>query len=275
MDHKQYGGVSAKDVIVFQTKIMMGTQFGRIIWAREHKSEDLGNSRDEILIACLRMGWNDAFRHTSQNESGINDERSGAAGSGGKKDKYMRPRFKRFRGIIKEEPTPQAFDDYYSNRVISDPKFLDIFKTYAKTAVDKHTVIDSEWETIKDCFRGVKKLDGQKRLSLGHIQKMFNIAVKLYLCLYICREELGLRDLFIQEIVDNFANADCPVDSIILGELEQIEMEKRKEGAAFKSVFGQYIWSQLNAADYEAIQKKVHSESKGNSNLWFDFAHWN
>lgn len=65
MDTKTYGGVTAKDVIVFQTKIMMGAQFGRIVWAREHKEINLENSQNEILAACLRIGWNDAFRHTS------------------------------------------------------------------------------------------------------------------------------------------------------------------------------------------------------------------
>ena len=65
MDSKQYGGVGAKEVIVFQTKILMGAQFGRIMWAKEHKTESLCNSQKEILIACLRNGWSDAFRHTS------------------------------------------------------------------------------------------------------------------------------------------------------------------------------------------------------------------
>ena len=73
MDTKTYGGVTAKDIIVFQSKIMMGAQFGRIVWAREHKSASLGNRQNEILVACLRIGWNDAFRHTSENEDGIND----------------------------------------------------------------------------------------------------------------------------------------------------------------------------------------------------------
>lgn len=50
MDTKTYGGVTAKDVIVFQTKIMMGAQFGRIMWAREHKSKPLGNRQNEILV---------------------------------------------------------------------------------------------------------------------------------------------------------------------------------------------------------------------------------
>ena len=62
MDTKTYGGVTAKDVIVFQTKIMMGAQFGRIVWAREHVSAPLCDRQNTILIACLRIGWNDAFK---------------------------------------------------------------------------------------------------------------------------------------------------------------------------------------------------------------------
>jgi hypothetical protein len=90
MDTKTYGGVTAKDVIVFQTKIMMGAQFGRIVWAREQESENIGNRQNEILIACLRIGWNDAFRHTSENEDGINDTKGSksAVSSYVKKDKY-------------------------------------------------------------------------------------------------------------------------------------------------------------------------------------------
>jgi hypothetical protein len=53
LDTKTYAGVTAKDIIVFQSKIMMGAQFGQIVWAREHKSEPLGYRQNEILVACL------------------------------------------------------------------------------------------------------------------------------------------------------------------------------------------------------------------------------
>ncbi|MBQ7780256.1 MAG: hypothetical protein IJ404_07145 [Clostridia bacterium] len=282
MDSKIYGGVGAKEVITFQTKIMMGAQFRRIVWAKEHVAESLCDRQNEILVACLRMGWNDAFRHTSQNESGINDEKigsktvKGAVSSYVKKDKYKRNRFKLSKGKIIIESAPEDFDDYFSEQVISNSNFLDVFKKYAKTATDKQTVIDSEWKTLKDCFKGVKKLDGNKKLSAGHIQKMFNIAVKLYLCLYICREELDLNnELFIQNIIDNFANADCPIDSIILDELEQIEMQNEGEGEEYTSKYSKCVWSQLDAARYKDIQEDVKSKSNGNSNLWLDFNNWN
>lgn len=278
MDNKKYGGVGAKEVIVFQTKIMMGAQFGRIVWAREHKTETLSSRQNEILIACLRMGWNDAFRHTSKNEEGINDTKGkrGKVSIYEKKSKYKKSWLKLLRGKIREELFPMEFDDYFSDRVLSSEGFLDIFKAYATTYDEKSKVIDSAWKNIEDSFRGVKRLDGNQKLSFGHIQKMFNIAIKLYLCLFICREELDLEEaLFVQAIVDHFDHADCPIDSIILGELEQMEMEDCGIGVSYSPVYTTYTWSQLESDGYDEIQKGIQSRCHGNSNLWFDFQNWN
>lgn len=274
MDTKTYGGVTAKDIIVFQSKIMMGAQFGRIVWAREHKSASLGNRQNEILVACLRIGWNDAFRHTSENEDGINDtkESKGAVSTYKKQEEYETTLLKLYRGNITEKKATADFDDYFSEIV---KKLLDVFCEYAKAHTNKHLIIDSHWAEIEDCFRGVKKLNGDKKLSFGHIQKMFNIAIKLYLCLFVCREELDLDDnIFVADIVNNFANADCPLDSIILGKLEQVEMQKNGIGATYTTKYDGYTWSQLNSSDYSDIQDSIKNESGGNSNLWFDFDNW-
>ena len=275
MDTKTYGGVTAKDIIVFQSKIMMGAQFGRIVWARDHKSASLGNRQNEILVACLRIGWNDAFRHTSENEDGINDtkESKGAVSTYKKQEEYETTLLKLYRGNITEKKATADFDDYFSEIV---KKLLDVFCEYAKAPTNKHRIIDSHWAEIEDCFRGVKKLNGDKKLSFGHIQKMFNIAIKLYLCLFVCREELDLDDnIFVADIVNNFANADCPLDSIILGKLEQVEMQKNGIGATYTTKYDGYTWSQLNSSDYSDIQDSIKNESGGNSNLWFDFDNWN
>jgi len=278
MDTKTYGGVTAKDIIVFQTKIMMGAQFGRIVWARDHKSEPIGNRQNEILIACLRIGWNDAFRHTSENEDGINDtkESKGAVSTYVKKDKYKTRLLKLSRKKVKEEDVLADFDDYFSDRVISTKAFLDIFKEYAISTANKENIINSHWTTIETLFNGVKKLSGSKALSLGHIQKMFNIAIKLYLCLFMCREELDLDyNIFNAAIVENFANADCPIDSIILGKLGQIGMKKAGAGAPYTTQYDGYTWSQLSSSEYRKIQDDIKTKSNGNSNLWFDFNNWN
>ena len=57
-------GVEISDVIVFQTRLMMGVQFERLIAAKVKQGDE---KKREVLIACLRLGWNDAFRHTSKN----------------------------------------------------------------------------------------------------------------------------------------------------------------------------------------------------------------
>ena len=272
MDTNTYGGVTAKDIIVFQTKIMMGAQFGRIVWARDHKSEPLGNRQNEILVVCLRIGWNDAFRHTSENEEGIKGAIS-TYEKKEKKEKYKKRLIKVYRGKLEEKDFSADFDDYFSEIV---RKLLDVFCEYAKASTYKHLIIDSHWAEIEACFRDVKKLDGDKKLSFGHIQKMFNIAIKLYLCLFVCREELDLDDnIFVADIVKNFANADCPLDSIILGKLEQVEMQKIGIGATYTTKYDGYTWSQLNPSDYSDIQDSIKNESGGNSNLWFDFDNWN
>ena len=273
MDTKTYGGVTAKDVIVFQTKIMMGAQFGRIVWAREHKAENIENSQNEILIACLRIGWNDAFRHTSENEAGINDTKGskGAVSTYTKKDKYKMPLLRLLLGKITSCTIGADFDDYFSDRVISKKAFLDIFKEYAITATNKETIITSHWAAIQSLFKGVKKLTGSKALSLGHIQKMFNIALKLYLCLFMCREYLNINvDLFYSEIIDNLATADCPIDSIILKKLSE-KTRNRK--------FAEYKWSKFGTEKcsidyYEETQKEISKWTNGSSNLYFDFSEW-
>ena len=187
MDCNKYGGVGAKEVIVFQTKIMMGAQFGRILWARDHASDCLAEGQDEMLMACLRMGWNDAFRHTSKNEKGVNDEKIGLLTIKGevstyqKKDKYKKSKFKLLRGKIKSVLAAGEFDDFFTDQVLSQKEFLDIFKEYASTQGPKDAVITSNFPQLQRCFAGVKKLTGKQALSFGHIQKLFNIAIKLYL----------------------------------------------------------------------------------------------
>ena len=268
MDTNAYGGVGAKEVIIFQTKIMMGAQFGRVMYARDNDAIKIEDRQNEILIACLRLGWNDAFRHTSQNEGSVQNDINNHNKT------YTASRFKLFRGKIKRYDASLDFDDYFSHKVISDKDFLEIFKSYAASS-DKCKVVNDNWKLIQNCFKGVKKLDGNKMLSFGHIQKMFNIAIKLYLCLYICRDELGLCDcLFVNSIVNNFNNAHCPIDSIILGELEQKQMEKLGEGADYSNEYNSYTWSQLSSTDYAKIQNDIKNECNGKSNLWFDFDNW-
>lgn len=267
-----YGGVTYKEVIAFQTKILFGAQFGRIMWAKAQGcfSEDI---QDEALVACLRLGWNDAFRHVSENAPNMDKNVKEYK----KQEKYKSKFLKLFRGKIKKEEKNSDFDDYFCNEVVSQKELLNIFKRYAKAgADDKSNIIEKEMGAIRELFKNVKRLDGERALSFGHMQKMFNMAVKLYLCLYACRDELGLaEELFIKEIVEKFKEAHCPVDSIILGEIDQNEMCSLGEGQPYKELSGEYKWSRLNKKGYDIIQGKIAEKCNGKSNLFYDFENWN
>ena len=62
----KYGGVTLEHVLAFQIRIMMGNQYARLV-----EGMRIG-SKVEPVIACLRLGWNDAFRHTSENTDAAN-----------------------------------------------------------------------------------------------------------------------------------------------------------------------------------------------------------
>ena len=263
-----YGGVTYKEVIAFQTKILFGAQFGRIMWAKDLNNGELDERQNEILIACLRLGWNDAFRHVSKNAPNVDKNVKEYK----KQGKYISKILKLFRGKIKKEEKHADFDDYFCDDVISKEKFLDIFKSYAGAdADDKSKIIENEMGALKKLFINVKR-----ELSFGHMQKMFNMAVKLYLCLYVCRDELGLdKELFVKGIVDKFDQAHCPVDSIILGEIDQNEMCSLGEGQPYKEPHSKYKWSQLKKDEYDKIQGKIAEKCTGKSNLFYDFENRN
>ena len=240
------GGIEFKHVIIFQTQVMMGSQFKRIKNA---------NNGDDIVIACLRLGWNDAFRHTSENikqgDKTVLDVRSADWNKG------------------HNEP-----DDYICSILKQEP-ILEIFKNYAKakTVNEKVAAVINRFEELKDIFGQVKKLDGNRQLCFGHFQKMFNIAIKLYLCLYMCRGFLEIDDnLFCNEIIENLKKADCPVDSIILDRLK--EKTSNKE-------YGNYKWSKFgtnehSTNEYIAVQEEISKlkDVQGKSNLYYDFIAW-
>jgi hypothetical protein len=52
-------------------------------------------------------------------------------------------------------------------------------------------------------------------------------------------------------------------------------MKKAGKGADYTAKYDVYTWSQLDDKGYGDIQTSIKTESKGNSNLWFDFDNWN
>ena len=243
-----FGGVTIKEVIVFETQVMMGAQFGRVKQAK--KPEDL-------MIACLRMGWNDAFRHTSENVKTPD----------GKQTILEKENKKYAKGPMQ--------DDVICCEILNTEIVLDTFKEYAATT-DKVQVVERHFEKLKGLFGRYKKLCGPRSFCFGHIQKMFNIALKLYVCLYLCREYLGLTDrLFDKEILNGLSYADCPVDSIILNDISKRSGDKQ---------YRQYVWSHFGRDDnptdrYTSTQEKIDQlndkdGNAGKSRLYYDFTRW-
>ena len=166
MNNYNIGGVQLKDVITFQTQIMMGSQFARVKKAENKK---------DIIIACLRMGWNDAFRHTSKNVKEGNQTVLEIESASWDKERH------------------EKYDDYICS-VLGQEQFLDIFLKYARAngTKNKIDVIEKGFETLKEQLKHIKETSGDKQLCFGHFQKMFNIALKLYLCLYMWQGYLSI-----------------------------------------------------------------------------------
>lgn len=231
-----YGGITFKHVWDFQLRIMMGNQYFNCKNA---------STQEDIIVACLRLGWNDAFRHTSKNIDGI-DEKN--------KEKTIAEICKnitdRFIKYAEQATTEERHD--YINGCLNDDKFKNEFA--------KIKVTDS---------------GADKTLCFGHIQKMFSMALKLFLCLKICAEQANEMNIDIGLNIEHFEcnfsfeTADCPIDSIIIGRLDK-KMQDIK-------------WSKLGQNEdhpsnrYIEIQKAINEKKNDNtkSNLCFDFENWN
>lgn len=288
-----YGGISFGHVLSFQIRIMMGNQYLRLVEAM--KSGD----RDGILVACLRLGWNDAFRHVSENKSDADiiaecEKR------------------KELRGIPKKSKDGTAtIDDTKKNEIIIHicRSVLGEFREYAQktSTTDRRAYIHEKLKctAFVEKFAVIKVTDpknSNKSLRFGHIQKMFNMALKLYLCLKICAEEYPVilqygatpdeNILLKAELFDLFDaesfSADCPIDHYILEAMDSridskgsshTPVKPRNQQAGFKK-YGSIKWSQLsdtNDEDYIDIQDEIASlqNDPDKCNLCFDFENWN
>lgn len=276
---ENFGGVTLAHVIQFQTRILFGAQYGRIELAKK------GSNDEQLIIACLRMGWNDAFRHVTENQADVEDA----------KEKHLKKNRAELTdefcvkyGKVAYKNGNKSYDDYYSS-IVSDKRLLKAFRKYAsaETTDEKCAAITNNLDDLFGALKKAKKIDNcdnpAHNLCFGHIQKMFNIAVKLYLCVYMCRGFLNLKEeLFDKKILYALENADCPVDSIILDQFEQTKMKEKKAGEKHELFYPTFNWSQIDSDDeinkYKKIQDDFREESKrdgGNSSLYFDFTHWN
>lgn len=241
MNKENIGGITFADVVKFQIKIMMGAQYDRVICASEKEAKE---GEKEIIIACLRIAWNDAFRHVTKNKP---------------------------KKTIKDKLKNKNLNEYICE-ILSSKKVFNTFIEYAKSknTEDRVTIIK---KAIKDDeftakFSELKEIrDEEKPLCFGHIQKLFNMAIKYYLCLYFCGEYLNLNESYFTLEMAALETADCPIDSIILNEIEMSNIKWSKIG----------IDDTENSVDnYTTAQKKIseNPENNGNSNLAYDFKFW-
>lgn len=247
------GGVNFEHVFAFQIKCMMAGQYHKLVNAKKP---------DDIIIACLRLGWVDAFRQTSRNTEKFNC----------KKDAEKSP-------II--------------DAVCGATTMVNGFKEYAsKTSTEERVKCINALlgnTEFTDNIAQVKDISNAKfPLCLGHIQKMYNMAIKLLLCLLLTAEYVNKQpwDVPLSQAISlksksfldfkeqNFKDicfdtADCPIDSIILGKLNPNANTS--------------VWSKFGAdedhpyTDYENTQTTIANIQKGTgkSNLCFDFENWN
>ncbi len=269
------GGIDFSLVWAYQIKCMMANQYDTLTQAIKD------NDKNKVILACLRLGWNDAFKHVSKNRD--DDE------------------------IKKKSDTDKA-------ELILDicKNLIPYFETYAKKTTTKERIEKltklSEDEAFRSIIGRFKDVDAEgKKLCVGHIQKMFNIAIKLILCLIISAHHaaqtstspllhkdserivtLDDKLLSLENFPYAFETADCPIDSIILSAVEQhpelahVSL-KEEDSIKFKSV----VWSHIGADEknptscYTATHHAIAQIQEKNSptlkkiNLCYDFENWN
>ena len=248
------------------------TKFRRYHNERSHYFSNTGNDGRAIRANCKQTsnkrrfadclfayGWNDAFRHTSEN----------AKENGKSVLETCEVKWRKKKNLHKE-----PYDDFICGNILNQTVLLDAFLAFACAAAsaDKVRVIESSYTHLENLFSPYKATGGDHGLCFGHFQKMFNIALKLYVCLYFCRDYLDINEaLFDENILNNMQNADCPIDSIILENLAC--KTNNKEYASHK--WSKYGTAKHPQSNYENVQDEISKVvPEGNSRLYYDFVAW-
>ena len=113
-----YGCVGFEQVWKFQIECMMSHQFVPLVQAISK------GSRDEVIVSCLRLGWNDAFKHVSENTAAYK-----ALSSKDKEDKVNEACEKLVNYFI-DYAKEKNYNDRFKklDSFIKSSKFVDIFK---------------------------------------------------------------------------------------------------------------------------------------------------
>ena len=240
----------SEGILSFVLGVTFGKQYVKITGATEGKS---------IVASCLRLAWNDAFRHVTRNITVPNSANKAKA------------------------------DEVRMMEVLSDNEMVQFFHHYAGCrSTEERVKLLKENETYFTQTFGMFKSndDPQYSLCFGHYQKLFNMAVKLYCCVYVYRARLGIDDAVLTNY--DFAGADCPIDRHILSAIDR-EID---EHPALKTTYQELQqeanvkrlqeipWSKFGKEErfstgvYLKIQKLIKSLNHENSGLLYDLEHW-
>lgn len=264
-----YGGITFEHVWAYQIKCMMANQYKVLIEAIE------AGDVDGIIAVCLRLGWNDAFKHISTNHTDIdiiNNYKN--ANIGTVFDNA---------NTINDDRRDKVIFDICKQLVPYYDAYLSCGDTQNRLKNMNGLMLNPRFCDLIGIYKDIKS--AAHPLCIGHIQKMFNMATKLLLCLVISAEqassnsiqvklgknEAGNNDVFLthnnwwQGIFseDNF-DADCPLDSKILKKITPSNT----------------TWSHYGSKDYKTAQDEIDTIIKQTypcsnyCNLLFDFENW-
>lgn len=287
-----YGGIDFEHVWAFQIKCMVANQYDRLIEAIAKNNPDL------IIAVCLRLGWNDAFKHVSEN---VGDAKMlgfcKAKNWIGTVFSKRQNKFTTIKKLNDEEKDNLIFE--ICKTLVPD------FKCYAKCSntasreAKLKSLVSNPTFTAK--FEAYKLTNSKKHpLCEGHIQKMFNMAIKLLLCLILSAEFAEANRLSVclrkdtdekpVRLTDNnwwknifcedSFDADCPIDSIILKKIQEKRVTPNP-GIHNHQKFTEIVWSKFGKGEdldnYSIAQNEIKQmySGTGKCNLCFDFENWN
>ena len=176
-------GVEISDVIVFQTRLMMGVQFERLIAAKVKQGDE---KKREVLIACLRLGWNDAFRHTSKNV--MDGTKSVLEKESAKYNKEHK----------------QEYDDYICGKILEDEKFYPMMRVQYQNQIDPKSA-----ENLLFCKYGKHLLEQKHEVLKLYLEKerMLYEGIKNSLQKQTISEKILKRSEEVEEILNLNAQA--------------------------------------------------------------------
>lgn len=207
----------------------------------EYQTIKTAKEQSDIILSCLSLGWNDAFSRTLHNVN------------------------------------KTAVTKDYKKNILKECGCIDFFEKYAMstTPEEKVKILKDVIEKMNPYIRRIKKED----LTIGIVQKLFNIAVKLYTCIFMFKKELGIK---LDLCAYNTDYADCPIDNGIMNSLEADKNFKEnvnivKKEAEKKNIpyLHYYPWSKINDENtYVFLQNEIRKSTNSPCALQYDFFKW-